>query len=182
MNRSDTSAGVPSLAAKTKKSEINASIVSASKIVPDIAQVMSIIFSFGVVFPPLAVFGLIAMFSKIYSLQFMLRKFIKQVELSGQMDKFRLQLRKESYIFVIAMYRSLVWIFPVSSVVHALFLFDIAGGAYAGQQEQYAAIIPSVYLLVSWISQILIWRLQNRIVRDIRLLHGGISMSDENNA
>ena len=146
--------GTDNEAVESKRSTITNKatlLLSAHTWIPQIAQILCVITSFGVIFPPLAILGWIVIVTKTYILQFMTWRFMAELETSNSqkrcnVGKYWKMLESESRLMVELVRDCLRWSFPIGSIVLAFFLFDMIGGIYPGQQEQYASILPCVFL------------------------------------
>ena len=122
--------------------------------IPQLAQILCIIMSYGLIFPILAILGFIALASNLYFYRFSMQVFVQELQRNYEksktrnalVNKYRTTLDVDCLNMAILMRRCLGWTFPLGSVALGYFLFDIIGGIYPGQQEQYAAILPCVFL------------------------------------
>lgn len=140
----------PSVDSTTRTSDqrvkllIRKSIFSPVHYVIQFAQVMSILLSFGVIFPPLAWLACLSIISQSLVLQYSLRKFVLDLE-DNQFSHYWKVVNDDCDVATILVRHCVGYVFPASSVLLAIFLFDIMGGMYPGAFA-YAATVPCVFL------------------------------------
>lgn len=127
-------------------------------LVAQLIQILCVIFSLGVVFPPLAVLGCIALVSHSYFIQFTVRRFLMLLQTTPAQAgaplpqaTMRSLLLVECELFYLCLRRCLWVPIAASYPVLSFFLFEIVGMSYV-YQPQDTMWLPLFFLLLGWAS------------------------------
>lgn len=91
-----------------------------------IIQTLSVMFTFGIAFPPLAVLALISLYSQTYSTQVFLSRFYHAAKQSNMIEYMN-RIDRHCEGLEVHLSRSLVFLIPLSAVFMSGYVFDIIG-------------------------------------------------------